>query len=120
MEDAESLIFGLIILIAAIFLIRVPVMIAKTRGISGSELSTIDILSWVGVFFGITWLIALVLSLVYQPVKWVDKDESKAPDTINKIDISDTDRLEKLYSLKEKGVLTEEEFNKQKKNILGL
>ena len=29
------------------------------------------------------------------------------------------DELEKLYSLKEKGIITEEEFNKKKAQILG-
>lgn len=36
------------------------------------------------------------------------------------IKTSDLDQLEKLAELKEKGIITEEEFNAKKKQILGL
>jgi hypothetical protein len=54
--------------------------------------------------FGITWLIALVLSLTYK---------SK-----NIIENNDLDRLEKLANLKERGILTQEEFEKEKNKLL--
>lgn len=39
-------------------------------------------------FFGITWFVALFLSLIYQPQKWIDKsksfERSETPPTENK------------------------------------
>ncbi len=101
------LIFGIIISFI-ILIIRLPIIIAKNRGITGEELSTITILSWVSLLVGITWIVALVLSLVYKPKKWIDKDE--------KLDL---DQLEKLYSLKKKGIISQEEFEQEKQKILG-
>ena len=50
-----------------IFVIQIPIFIARGRGISGSDLTSITVLSWCGIIFGVTWLVALVLSLVWQP-----------------------------------------------------
>jgi len=45
-------------------IINVPISIAKGKGIRGSNLTAITILSWLGVFLGITWIIALILACV--------------------------------------------------------
>ena len=100
----------IILLLVVFFLIQVPMMVAKSRGITGSELSTITILSWCGLFFGITWLIAIVLALVYQPNKWINKS--------SEVGTSDVDKLAKLHSLKKQGVISQKEFDKEKKKIL--
>jgi hypothetical protein len=108
-----------IISFIAYWVVQIPIMIAKNRGISGSELNTVVILSWTGIFIGITWLIAIILALVWQPEKWIDK--AKAATDENEVDtheISELDKLEKLNELKEKGILTQEEFDTQKKAIL--
>ena len=98
------------------FIIQIPIMIAKNRGIKDSELTTITILSWAGLLFGVTWFIALALSLIYQPKKWVGESNSsekpQTPPTDN------VEKLLKLNELKEKGIITQEEFDKQKKNLL--
>ena len=48
MEELQGLVFLLIILAVVVFVVMVPITIAKKRGICGSELSTITILSWIG------------------------------------------------------------------------
>ena len=84
-------------------IIYIPIKIAKIRGIKNSELKTITILSWFGLLFGITWVVALVLALIYQP---------------KKSQIQSTEILLKLNELKEKGIITQKEFEEQKKNLL--
>ena len=102
-----------------IFVLRLPIIIAQNRGISESELTTIRILSWVGLLFGFTWVIALILSLVWQPNNWIDKSESE-----NKVNSNDDksmlnfEKLEKLHSLREKKIITEKEFEQEKKKIM--
>jgi len=85
-----------------IFLLRVPIMIAKARGIGGGNLTTIAILSWLGILVGITWIVALVFSLV-----WSTDGGLTA---LNK--------LEKLDELKKRGVISSKEYDAAKKQLL--
>ena len=101
----------ILIVVFLIWLGLIPIQIAKARGITGSELVTISILSWAGFFVGITWIIALVLALTYQPQKWVDKEKGESN--------LDLDALEKLARLKKEGVLTADEYNREKKKLMG-
>ena len=57
-----------------------------------------------GLFFGVGWLIALV---------WCFIEPSKTQSTTNA-----AAELEKLYDLKEKGGISEEEYNSRKKRLL--
>ena len=91
-----------------ILLIRVPIIIAKRRGIIGGNLVTIAILSWLGLLLGITWIIALILSLV-----WSGGGESIARELAN------LEKLERLNKLKKSGAITQREYDSQKKKILG-
>jgi hypothetical protein len=102
-------VFFMLIAFVAIFLllVQVPIMIARNRGISGSELTTIVVLSWCGIFFGITWVVALVLSLMWQPENLVGKGQG-----------DDVAKLEKLHKLKKDGAITQKEFDAEKKKIL--
>ena len=61
--------------------INTPIYIAKHRGITDGELTTIKILSWCGLLLLITWFIALILSLIWKPKKWItDKNlENQQP-----------------------------------------
>ena len=113
------LLYALFWLCIILWLIYVPIMIAKRRGISGSELTTISILSWCGILFvGITWIIAVILSLIWQPKNWIEKDTSSKGTSISPSALADLELLEKLGTLKEKGAITEEEFQKEKAKIL--
>lgn len=67
-------------------------------------------------FFGITWFVALFLSLIYQPQKWIDKsksfERSETPPTEN------IEKLLKLNELREKNIITQDEFKSQKDKLL--
>lgn len=66
----------------------------------------------VNLFFGWTligWVVALVWALTKE-----DKKETTPVQTK-----SDADELKKLADLKEKGVISEDEFNAKKKQVLG-
>ena len=108
------LVFGLIVGIVLVWFIRIPIIIAKSRGITGSELSTICILSWVGIIFILTWIIAIVLALIWKPKEGVVKDGSMEAMTSK----GNLEVLEKLSVLKDKGVITEDEFKKEKNKIM--
>ena len=112
MEVLLILVGFLIVIGLIILVIRVPIMIANARGITGSELTTIRLLSWVSLLVAVTWIIALIMSLVYQPNKWIDKQ----PEKEKEIDYAS---LEKIHDLKEKGILSEEEYIREKNKILG-
>ena len=117
--NIEGIVFWLILLAIIIFIIRLPVIIAKNRGISNSELTTISILSWVGLLLGFTWIIALILSLVWQPNNWIDKSESENKvNSNNDKSMLNFEKLEKLHSLREKKIITEKEFEQEKKQIM--
>jgi hypothetical protein len=49
-----------------------------------------------------------------------EQRNSNKSQTIIQNQISEADELEKLAALKDKGILTEEEFNQKKKQILGI
>ena len=102
----------LLIIALIIAVVLVPIQIAKHRGVSGGELTTVKILSWCGLIFSITWVIALILSLTYKPENWVDKQN--LPQSTN----NNLEDLEKLSSLKDKGIISEDEFNKEKQKLL--
>ncbi len=107
--DALALLFVFLIFVAVfVFVVRIPIIIATSRGVSGSNLSTIAVLSWCGILLGITWFVALVLSLIYEPANWVSDNNKKG----------DLESLEKLFELKEKGVITQAEYERERKKII--
>jgi hypothetical protein len=59
-----------ILLLLAVFALVfwIPPIIAKRRCISDANMGTVRLLTILGVFFGVTWIVALVLACVYQPV----------------------------------------------------
>ena len=65
----------------------------------------------------IGWVVALVWALSKD--EQIVKLEQNEPNTFNpKTNISISDEIIKLNELKEKGILTDEEFNKEKKKLL--
>lgn len=89
-----------------VLIIRIPIIIAENREIRGGNLVAISILSWLGIFFGLTWIVALILSLVY---------EGNVPKSALEMNV---DNLSKLYDLKKKGAITPQEYEQYKKKIL--
>jgi uncharacterized membrane protein len=99
----------LVVIPLIIMLIRWPVRIAKQRNLPDGTISTIGVLSWLGIFMGITWVIALFVALMAMPETMETKNIN--PD-------EDIDKLAKLHKLKKSGAITATEFEKQKKKIL--
>lgn len=99
----------LLLLVIGIWLIRIPIIIAQSRSVKASALSGISVLSWLGIFFGITWVAALIWALVEHPEQ-TQQTQSGKNDNI--------DAIEKLGQLKEQGLLTQDEFEKKKAQLL--
>ena len=98
-------IFGLWILW---FLITLPAVVAEKRGVDGEDLSIIKWLSWFGLLFPILWVIGLIFALL----KRVEKKSSGSGN-------SDLERLEKLHDLLKKKIITQDEFYKERKKLIG-
>lgn len=68
MEKQVIIVVALVALIVLLWLfISIPAFIARARGISKTNLITVRILGICGLFFGVTWIVALILALVYPP-----------------------------------------------------
>lgn len=100
------LVFGAMFLLGLILvgILMIPIWIANARGICGGEKTTISILSWMGIFFGITWIVALILALVW-------RGECGMRET-------NLDKLEKLSRLYKSKSITREEYNDIKSRLL--
>ena len=65
----EILIFtfvGILILFIVIKVFTLPISIANNKNLASNEITTIRILTWCGLFAGITWFIALCMALSYK------------------------------------------------------
>ncbi len=91
------------IVILCVSLLSIPILIANARGICGAEHTTIVVLSILGVFFGLTWFIALILSVVWRGECFVDDD---------------LDKLEKAAKLYKSKAITKEEYERLKSKVL--
>lgn len=119
MSDDETLwliVGSIFVIVIAILIVRIPIIIAKRRGISGSDLGIISLLSWLGLLLGITWIVALVFSMLWQP-KSAAIGTGKMP-LAGEGQLSSVEALEKLGNLKDKGIITEDEFNREKAKLL--
>lgn len=65
----EILIFtfvGILILFIVIKVFTLPISIANNKNLASNEITTIRILTWCGLFAGITWFIALCMAISYK------------------------------------------------------
>lgn len=110
------IIIGIVLLIGFYFL---PFLYALDR--CHSKTPAIFILNLLLGWTFIGWVIALVWAFTENNKEKGKGEggifEEKDPETKENNSIAD---IEKLAELKEKGIITEEEFNKKKKQILGL
>ncbi len=83
--------------------LAIPIMIANARGICGTEKTIIVVLSILGIFFGLTWVVALVLALVW-------RGDCIGGDSL--------DKLEKLSRLYKDKVITKSEYERMKSKLL--
>jgi hypothetical protein len=56
----------ILILFIVIKIFTLPINIANNKNLASNEITTIRILTWCGLFAGITWFIALCLALSYK------------------------------------------------------
>lgn len=100
------MVFGVMFILGLILVgfLMIPILIANARGICGGEKTTITILSWMGIFFGVTWIIAIVLSLVWRGECGMRE--------------SNLDKLEKLSRLYHNKSISREEYNEIKSRLL--
>lgn len=56
----------ILILFIVIKVFTLPISIAKNKNLESKDITTIRILTWCGLFAGITWFIALCLALSYK------------------------------------------------------
>ena len=103
---------GIAAIVFGLILSNVSNRIFLTRAAEERALITYVILTGVGV---ITFIIGLIMILTSRLEGKVSQDKKE---TINKSYLTDFDKLEKLSELKDKGIITEEEFNSKKKKIL--
>ena len=95
---------------------QIPIFIANKRKIIGNKLIIIEVLSCCGIIsFGITWFIAIILSLIFKP-----NNINKKQDTFQPIMQTDNfEILEKLFKLKDIGIISNDEFQREKDKIMG-
>lgn len=88
-------------------IVCIPVMIANARGICGNQKLIIVVLSWLGLFCGVTWFAALILSLAWHG--------TSAPcDTCG----NRLDELEKLAKLYKSKAISKTEYERMKAKLL--
>lgn len=97
----DLIVLGIMFLVLMI-LLCVPLIIANIRGIYGPWRITIMVLTFFGVLMGVTWLIALILSLGLRVDLAYD-------------DLANLERLNQLYKQK---VISRAEFQELKSRML--
>ena len=56
----------ILILFIVIKVFTLPISIAKNKNLESKDITTIRILTWCGLFAGITWFIALCMAISYK------------------------------------------------------
>ncbi len=108
METAILWLLILVGLVIGIFVLRIPIIIAKNRELSTGDVRMIALLSWAGLFFGITWLAALVWAIFGTRI-----GQMTAPRPADSLEA-----LQKLAQLRDQGLLTEAEYAQKRQSIL--
>ena len=98
---------GFFIIIGSILLYFLPTIIANNR--KRDNLGAIAVLNLLAGWTGIGWLVALL---------WSMTKTEKTTTVINNESIELSDELKNLAELKDKGILTEEQFEEAKQKIL--
>lgn len=94
-----------------------PVAVAYIRGVSEERQNRLALLCVFSFFFGITWIIAMILACTY-PTEEEEKEPIIKKEIIKVIESVSLADLERLAKLKESGILTDEEFEIEKEKIL--
>ncbi|GMO57037.1 MAG: hypothetical protein Ta2D_02570 [Rickettsiales bacterium] len=107
MEDFGLLIaiFVVLSLFIGYIIIQIPIKIGEHRSLKDDDMKIIKILSWMGIVLGFTWIVALILSLVYSS-------------SLNINIKNNPDELKKMHDLLKAGAITQEEFDNYKNKML--
>ncbi len=100
-----AFLFMVLLILLCIGFICIPIAIANARGITGGEHASIVLLSWLGIFFGVTWIVALILACVWHG------DKNTATDNLDKLE-----QLSRLYKSK---AISKSEYEKMKRKLMG-
>jgi hypothetical protein len=65
MDNLPELLMVIVAILLFIAVFWIPPYIGKKRGISDSNQSTVRLLTVLGLFFGVTWIVGLVLACTY-------------------------------------------------------
>lgn len=106
-NDDARVSLGCLFLILILILLVLPTEIAQKRGVSKEHRRYIIVLSLLGLLFGVTWVVALILAFVFP-----SENEKKENEKDNLV------KLSMLGKLKKDGVLTDEEFEEEKHKLL--
>ncbi|HBC70137.1 MAG: SHOCT domain-containing protein [Duodenibacillus sp.] len=108
MDSAILWVLVALMIVIGIFLLRIPIIIAKKRNMPSGDVTIIAILSWAGLFFGITWVGALVWSILGTSL-----EEAAAPAASDALEA-----IRKLSELHDQGLITESEFAEKRRKLL--
>lgn len=101
------LLFWLAILALVLYIVWLPVIIAKKRGLDGDQKTGIACCAILGIFFFPLWIVGIILACVLKPKVIEEKDGD-----------TDLERLEKLHTLYKNKVITKAEYDKQREKIM--
>lgn len=116
------LVLGLVFVVCCIFLFMWPINVAKKRGLEPNMVNIIIALCIVSLFiFGISWLVALVMAYVCPTQAEVQAKRRREEAFIGGKDeeTRNIDKLARLADLYKQGLLSKEEFDSKKKQLLG-
>lgn len=103
--------YGALFIICIVLLFFViwflPITLAKCRNISGDSLSTIKGLTYLTIILPPLWFVALICALFM----------TTTPKAVNSV--NEFERLDKLYEVYGKGLISDEEFERKRKEIMG-
>lgn len=122
MDAAVLLLLCLLGLVCAILLFMWPINVAKKRHLEPNIINIIIVLCIVSLFiFGISWLVALIMAYVWPTKAELEAKRQQEAAFVGGKDqeARNIDKLTQLADLYKQGLLTKEEFETKKKQLLG-
>ena len=108
--------------ICVLFLFLWPINVAKKRQLEENIINVIIVLCITSLFFfGISWLVALIMAYVWPTKAEMEARRAQEREFVGGKDqeARDIDKLTQLADLYKQGLITREEFDAKKKQLLG-
>ena len=113
-ESISLVIYCAIALVSTIIMLLLfPIYMYPTKVARKTEHDQTTAITWLNFFFAETLIMWIILLI------WANSGKKQVPQVVVKED-SLTDKLQEIQKLKEQGLLTEEEFETKKKQILNM